>query len=285
MSNAFVIVARSVGNRSKSPRRIINSFEADYQHAWRERRRRCALALQTSRTRNLRRRKTRRPADQPPPPWLQTVFRQRVDPLPKHRVEQAAGRDDALRQRAVTDRLGSLDEHDFGGALQGLEFFVEGDAADAINAADVSAPNKAEHEFRAADEGEGLSSYNATSAFVRQRHSSVFNERVGPDRRDWAQRTVSTRHSSVFSGQSRAITRRHGRPDRPPDRRLAGSGLFRRFPKAQGRHCVVSRWSASGHVARDCAYTSRSRDAERAKRGLPPLSGQPLVQSRAQRRA
>ena len=33
------------------------------------------------------------------------------------------------------------------------------------------------------------------------------------------------------------------------------------------------------------AYTSRSRDAERAKRGLPPLSGQPPDQTRGPRRA
>ena len=33
------------------------------------------------------------------------------------------------------------------------------------------------------------------------------------------------------------------------------------------------------------AYTSRSRDAERAKRGLPPLSGQPPGQTHAPRRA
>jgi len=32
-------------------------------------------------------------------------------------------------------------------------------------------------------------------------------------------------------------------------------------------------------------YTSRSRDAERAKHGLPPLSGQPPDQTRAPRRA
>ena len=30
-----------------------------------------------------------------------------------------------------------------------------------------------------------------------------------------------------------------------------------------------------------CAYTSKSRDAERAKRGLPPLSGQPPAPRRA----
>jgi hypothetical protein len=34
-----------------------------------------------------------------------------------------------------------------------------------------------------------------------------------------------------------------------------------------------------------CAYTSRSRDAERTKRGLPPLSGQPPGQTHAPRRA
>ncbi len=65
------------------------------------------------------------------------------------------------------DRLGDLDEHHLRNALHGLEFSVEGDAADAIDAGDAPAPNKAEHEFRAADEGKGLSDHNATSASVR----------------------------------------------------------------------------------------------------------------------
>ena len=80
----------------------------------------------------------------------------------------------------LRDRLGGLDEHDIGGAPHGLEFSVEGDAADAIDAGDASAPNKAEHEFRAADESEGLSDHNAASASVRQRPHSIFNERIVP---------------------------------------------------------------------------------------------------------
>ena len=68
----------------------------------------------------------------------------------------------------LRDRLSGLDEHDVGGTPQGLEFAVEGDTTDAIDAGDASAPNQAEHEFRTADEGEGLSDHNATSASVRQ---------------------------------------------------------------------------------------------------------------------
>lgn len=64
---------------------------------------------------------------------------------------------------AARDLLSGLDEHNLGDALQGLEFSVEGDAADAIDAGDASPPNKAEHEFRAVDECEGLSNHNATS--------------------------------------------------------------------------------------------------------------------------
>ena len=41
-------------------------------------------------------------------------------------------------------------------ALQGLEFTVEGDTTDVIDAGDASAPDKAEHEFRVADDGEDL---------------------------------------------------------------------------------------------------------------------------------
>jgi hypothetical protein len=69
------------------------------------------------------------------------LFRQRVEPLLKRRTEQVAGQGDAPRQRAATDRLRGLDEHDVGGALHGLEFSVEGDAANAIDAGDASAPN------------------------------------------------------------------------------------------------------------------------------------------------
>ena len=50
-----------------------------------------------------------------------------------------------------------LDEHDVGGAPYGLEFAVEGDTTDAIDAGNATAPNEAECEFRVADESEGLS--------------------------------------------------------------------------------------------------------------------------------
>ncbi len=90
------------------------------------------------------------------------------------------------------DRLGGLDEHDVGDALQGLEFSVEGGAADAIDAGDASAPNKVEHELRAADEGEGLSDHNATSASVRQSQTAYSMNVLSPDKRDWAPRPVST---------------------------------------------------------------------------------------------
>jgi len=52
------------------------------------------------------------------------------------------------------------------------DFAVEGDAADAIDAGDASAPNKAKHEFRVPDEGESLSDHNAPSASVRQSHTA-----------------------------------------------------------------------------------------------------------------
>jgi hypothetical protein len=41
------------------------------------------------------------------------------------------------RCRRLRDRLGGFDEHDLGEARQGLEFSVERDAADAIDAVDV----------------------------------------------------------------------------------------------------------------------------------------------------
>ena len=47
-------------------------------------------------------------------------------------------------------------EHDLGEARQGLEFSVERDAADTIDAFDASAPDNAEDDFRAAGESEGL---------------------------------------------------------------------------------------------------------------------------------
>jgi hypothetical protein len=73
----------------------------------------------------------------------------------------------AIASRALSARppLG-LDEHHVGDAPQGLEFAVEGDAADAIDAADASAPNQPEHEFWAADESEGLSDHRMISSFA-----------------------------------------------------------------------------------------------------------------------
>jgi hypothetical protein len=76
------------------------------------------------------------------------------------------------RAFGLRDRLGGLYKHDVGGAPHGLEFAVEGDAADAIDAGDASAPNKAKHEFRVPDEGESLSDHNAPSASVRQSHTA-----------------------------------------------------------------------------------------------------------------
>ena len=87
---------------------------------------------------------------------------------------------DLLRTLACREPLGGLDEHDVGGAPEALEFPVEGDAADAVDAADASAPNKAEHEFWAADEDEGLSDHSATSASRAAKPHCVFNERVVP---------------------------------------------------------------------------------------------------------
>jgi hypothetical protein len=81
-------------------------------------------------------------------------------------------REGSRRAFRLRDRLGGLDKHDVGGAPHGLEFAVEGDAADAIDAGDASAPNKAKHEFRVPDEGEGLSDHNARSASVRQSHTA-----------------------------------------------------------------------------------------------------------------
>ena len=58
--------------------------------------------------------------------------------------------------RGRRPRLGGVVEHDLGEAREGLEFSVERDALDAIDAADASAPDKAEDDFRAAGESEGL---------------------------------------------------------------------------------------------------------------------------------
>ena len=63
--------------------------------------------------------------------------------------------------------LGDVIEHDLGEARQGLEFSVERDTLDAIDAVDVSAPDNAEDEFRAAGAGEGLSDHRETSACVQ----------------------------------------------------------------------------------------------------------------------
>jgi hypothetical protein len=56
--------------------------------------------------------------------------------------------------------------------------FVEGDTADAIDAGNASAPNKAEHEFRVADEGEG-SFLTPSSALTAS--AAVEPETTGPD--------------------------------------------------------------------------------------------------------
>ena len=69
--------------------------------------------------------------------------------------------------RGRRSRLGGVIEHDLGEARQGLEFSVERDALDAIDAADASAPDKAEDDFRAAGESESLSDHHETSAWVR----------------------------------------------------------------------------------------------------------------------
>ena len=111
------------------------------------------------------------------------------------------------------------------------DFAVEGDAADAIDAGDASAPNKAEHESRAADEGEGLSDYNATSAASSMNVSS-------PVKRDWAPRPVSTCQSSAFSGQSRAPLPPSLRAatQRPESRRcMAEAQIFEAVRTAGGR--------------------------------------------------
>ena len=104
----------------------------------------------------------------------------------------------------LRDRLSGLDEHDVGGPPQGLEFTVEGDATDAINAGDASAPNKAEHQLRVANVGEGLSDHNATSASVRQSHTASSMNVLSPDKRDRTPRPVSTCQTSVFSRHSPA---------------------------------------------------------------------------------
>jgi hypothetical protein len=79
---------------------------------------------------------------------------------------------------SIADRLSGLDEKDVGCAPHGLEFSVEGDAADAIDAGDASAPDEAEHEFRVADEGEG-SFLTPSSALTAS--AAVEPETTGPD--------------------------------------------------------------------------------------------------------
>ena len=69
--------------------------------------------------------------------------------------------------RGRRSRLGDVIEHDLGEARQGLEFSVERDAADAIDAFDASAPDDAEDDFRAAGESEGLSNHWETSPCAR----------------------------------------------------------------------------------------------------------------------
>jgi hypothetical protein len=72
----------------------------------------------------------------------------------------------------LRDRLGGFDKHDVCGAPHALEFAIEGDAPDAIDAGDASAPNKAKHEFWVPDEDESLSDHNAPSASMRQSHTA-----------------------------------------------------------------------------------------------------------------
>ena len=72
--------------------------------------------------------------------------------------------------RGRRSRLGGVIEHDLGEARQGLEFSVDRDAADAIDAFDASAPDNAEDDFRAAGESEGLSDHQETSSCVRMSH-------------------------------------------------------------------------------------------------------------------
>jgi hypothetical protein len=64
----------------------------------------------------------------------------------------------------LPDPLRSLAENNVGDAPQGLEFSVEGDAADAIDVAYAPTPNGAKDQLRAADESEGLSDHRMTSA-------------------------------------------------------------------------------------------------------------------------
>ena len=91
-----------------------------------------------------------------PPPGAKGKWAPATGALPHH-----PGRHVRLRQPPL-----GLDEHDVGEAFQSLEFSVEHDAADAIVAADASAPNKAEHEFGTADESKGLSDHRVISTFA-----------------------------------------------------------------------------------------------------------------------
>jgi hypothetical protein len=83
-----------------------------------------------------------------------------------------------------------------GSSSQGLEFTVEGDTTDAIDAGDASAPNKVEHEFRVADESEGLSDHNATSASVRQSHTASSMNVLSANKRDRA--AAACLHLPIF---------------------------------------------------------------------------------------
>ena len=120
----------------------------------------------------------------------------------------------------LRDRLSGLDEHDVGGAPQGLEFTVEGDTTDAIDAGDASAPNKAKNEFRAADEGEGLSDHNATSASVRQSHTASSMNVLSPDKRDRA--AAACLHLPIFCFFTPIREQPHPSIDTPAGRGFPG---------------------------------------------------------------
>jgi hypothetical protein len=76
----------------------------------------------------------------------------------------------------LRDPLRSLAENNVGDAPQGLEFSVEGDSADAIDAGYAPAPNDAKDQLRAADKSEGLSDHRMTSVPCGKAHTAYFNE-------------------------------------------------------------------------------------------------------------
>ena len=80
------------------------------------------------------------------------------------------------------------DYRPLGEAREGLEFSVERDATDAIDAFDASAPDNAEDDFRAAGESEGLSDHHGTSRCVSEGDERVSS---GPWRTRLAFRKVS----------------------------------------------------------------------------------------------